>query len=134
MALDIRSFDNAVSRLEEGLARHLAEAHDSQIRDGLIQRFEFTYELSHKILKRYLVSIAPSPDAYDGLPFADLIRAGRAQGLLSQDWPIWRGFRDMRGTTSHAYDEDKAILIVAAVPDFLREALYLRDQLRQRLT
>lgn len=54
MKLDTTSFGNAVQRLREGLARYRREATDEQIRDGLIQRFEFTYELSHKLLRRYL--------------------------------------------------------------------------------
>jgi hypothetical protein len=45
MTLDISSLGNAVQRLREGLARYKREPSDDQIRDGLIQRFEFTYEL-----------------------------------------------------------------------------------------
>jgi len=40
----------------------------------------------------------------------------------------------MRSQTSHTYDEAKALEVVAAIPDFLAEAEYLRDQLRQRRT
>jgi hypothetical protein len=45
------------------------------IRDGLIQRFNFTYEIGHKILKRFLEATSPSPEQFDRTPFADLIRA-----------------------------------------------------------
>ena len=58
MTLDITSLSNAVDRLREGLARHLREPSDEQLRDGLIQRFEFTYELSHRTLKRFLKETA----------------------------------------------------------------------------
>lgn len=44
----------ASKRLNEGLIRYQDDITDEQIRDGLIQRFESTYELSHKTLKRYL--------------------------------------------------------------------------------
>jgi len=40
----------------------------------LIQRFEFTHELSHKMLRRYLKETAASPEEIDRIPFADLIR------------------------------------------------------------
>jgi hypothetical protein len=56
------------------------------------------------------------------------------QGLLLNDWPAWRTYREMRGKTSHSYDEDTALQVVARIPDFLAEAVYLRDQLRERLT
>ena len=62
MKLDTTLLGNAVRRLREGLARCEREPTDEQIRDGLIQRFEFTYELSHKMLRRYLREVAASPE------------------------------------------------------------------------
>lgn len=132
MTLDISSFEKAVTRLTEGLARYQQDINDDQIRDGLIQRFEFTYELSHKILKRYLESASATPDLYDQMPFQDLIRSGNEQGLLLGDWPSWKKYREMRGKTSHTYDETKALEVVGVVPAFLAEVVFLRDQLRQR--
>jgi hypothetical protein len=85
MNLDTTSLGNAVRRLREGLARSEREPADEQIRDGLIQRFEFTYELSYRMLGRYLKLIAASPDEIERMPFADLIRTGNAQGLLRGD-------------------------------------------------
>jgi hypothetical protein len=46
--LDITPLANAINRLREGLVRHRREPGDKQLRDGLIQRFEFTYELCHR--------------------------------------------------------------------------------------
>ncbi len=131
--LDIAPLVNAVARLGEGLERHRREPLDEQLRDGLIQRFEFTYEISHRMLRRYLRMVAASPEAYDQMPFEDLIRSGNEQGLLRGDWPAWRRYRDMRARTSHAYAAVVAAQVAAAIPDFLTEAEYLRDQLRQRL-
>jgi nucleotidyltransferase substrate binding protein (TIGR01987 family) len=131
--LDIGSLEKAVDRLREGFDRYQRDITDTQIRDGLIQRFEFTYELSHKMLKRYLEATAASPEQYDAMPFPDLIRSANEQGLLLGDWPRWRAYREMRAKTSHTYDEDVAVAVVAGIPDFLREAVHLRDQLRARL-
>jgi nucleotidyltransferase substrate binding protein (TIGR01987 family) len=131
--LDIRSFDKAVDRLREGLDRYQRDPTDTQIRDGLIQRFEFTYELGHKMLKRYLEATSASPEQYDAMPFADLIRSGNEQGLLLGDWPRWRTYREMRSRTSHTYDEEVALAVVSGIPDFLEEAAHLREQLRARL-
>ena len=115
------SLGNAVRRLREGLARYEREAADEQIRDGLIQRFEFTYELAHKMLGRYLKQTAASPDHIERLPFADLIRTGNAQGLLRGDWPTWRRFRKMRARTSHTYDAKVASQVVSAIPGFWKK-------------
>lgn len=133
MTLDISSLEKAIVRLEEGLTRYRKDISDTQIRDGLIQRFEFTYELSHKTLKRYLESASPTPEEYDGMPFQDIIRTGSEQSLLLGDWPAWRKYREMRSKTSHTYDEDVALEVVAGIPTFLEEASYLRDQVKARL-
>ena len=74
--LDFTSLHNALARLAEGYQRYQTDVSDIQIRDGLIQRYEFTYEISHKMLKRHLEMTAANPEAFDALPFADLIRTG----------------------------------------------------------
>jgi hypothetical protein len=53
--------------------------------------------------------------------------------LLAGDWPAWRRYRDMRARTSHTYAASVAAQAVAGIPDFLAEAIYLRDQLQGRL-
>jgi nucleotidyltransferase substrate binding protein (TIGR01987 family) len=133
MTLDITSLDNAVQRLREGLVRHQREPADEQLRDGLIQRFEFTYELSHRTLKRFLKEGAASPDDIEQMSFADLIRTANARGLLRGDWPAWRRFRQMRARTSHTYNATAAGQVVAAIPGFLQEAEHLVGELRRRL-
>jgi nucleotidyltransferase substrate binding protein (TIGR01987 family) len=133
MSLDISPLMNAIARLSEGLQRYQQDISDIQIRDGLVQRFEFTYEISHRMLKRYLEQSSASPDQFDVMPFADLIRTANEQGLLQGDWPAWRGYRDMRSKTSHTYDEDIALQVVAGIPAFLAEAEFLAAQLTERL-
>ncbi len=132
MSLDLTPLENAVARLREGLARSAAEPGDTQLRDGLIQRFEFTYELSHKMLKRHLEQAAPSPQAYDTADFQYLIRSANEQGLLRSDWPAWRRFRELRGKTSHTYDEAVAKDVVAEIPSFMEEAAHLLNALQAR--
>lgn len=132
-AIDLTPLMNAIARLEEGLARYQLDTSDSQIRDGLIQRFEFTYELSHKMLRRYLASTAPSPGEYDAADFSFLVRSGNEQGLLLSDWPTWCSFREMRAKTSHSYDEKIALDVVQGIPPFLAEARHLAQRIASRL-
>ena len=129
----ILPLERAIQRLEEGLVRYRANTGDTQIRDGLVQRFEFTYELGHKVLKRYLEYASANPEQFDQMTFQDLIRTANEQGLLLGDWTDWRGFRDMRARTSHTYNEDVAVEVVEGIPRFVEEAVYLRDRLRSRL-
>ena len=132
--LDITPLVNAVARLQAGLPRHHAEPADEQLRDGLIQRFAFTYELCHRLLRRFIRRNAASPEEVDRMTFQDLIRAANQQALLLGDWPTWHRYRDLRALTSHTYQADTARQVAAAIPAFLAEAAYLRDQLLARLT
>lgn len=132
--LDLTSLDNALQRLAEGIARYEQDTTDTQIRDGLIQRLEFSYEISHKMLKRYLEMSSATPAQFDSMAFPDLIRTGNEQGLLLGDWPRWRTYREMRSKTSHTYDEKIALEVVARIPSFLEEARHLRDQIKARLS
>ena len=40
--IDLIPLERAINRLDEGWARYQRDVSDLQIRDGLIQRFEFT--------------------------------------------------------------------------------------------
>lgn len=122
MPLDFTPLANAVARLREGLGRHQAAPADEQLRDGLIQRFEFTYDLAHKMIRRALEKAAAVPEEVDRMTFPTLIRTASEQGLLAGDWTSWRTFREMRNITSHTYDEAKARQVAEAIPAFLREA------------
>jgi nucleotidyltransferase substrate binding protein (TIGR01987 family) len=132
--LDLSPLKGAIDRLQEGLIRYQRDVRDIQIRDGLIQRFEFTYEQSHKMLKRYLELASPTPEQFDGMAFPDLIRSANEQGLLLGDWPQWKTYREMRGKTSHTYDEKIAVEVAGGIPAFLLEAAFLREQLAKRVT
>lgn len=47
--LKVNNFNNALARLKEGIAKY--DELDDLSRDGIIQRFEFTFELAWKSLK-----------------------------------------------------------------------------------
>ncbi len=133
MQLDLSSLKNAVSQLDAGLELLKQAPQQTIVRDGVIQRFEFTYELCWKMLKRYFVMTWANPQAYDEISFQNLIREGSKEGLLKSGWDIWWMYRDARAATSHTYDEQKALQVLAAIPDFLEEARYLLNKLEQRV-
>ncbi|KXV70269.1 nucleotidyltransferase [Acetobacter malorum] len=132
--LHLTPLERALDRLKEGWTRHLAQPDDEQLRDGLIQRFEFTYELSHKTLKRFLEANSASPEEYDRMGFPDMIRSANEAGLLRSAWPQWSVFRKMRNLTSHTYNEATAKQVVATIPDFIAESEFLLATLKERTT
>ena len=132
-ALDIQPFEKAIASLAAALARHAQNPRDDIVRDACIQRFEFTYELSHKMLKRFLEATSANPAEFDAMPFQDLIRTGSERGLLLSDWSRWKVFRTARSITSHTYDESKAREVFAIIPEFLAETSHLRDRLKETI-
>ena len=110
MSLDLSPLLKAVNRLQEGWQRYQQDVSDTQIRDGLVQRFEFTYEISHKILKRYLAQVSANSAEFGQMSFQGLIRTANEQGLLRCDWADWKQYRDMRRRTNHTYDEAVAVV------------------------
>jgi len=132
MTLDLSSFGRAIARLDEGWQRYQQDTSDVQIRDGLIQRFEFTYELCIKMLYRFFEQTSSSQEAIKTMSFNNFIRHAWSMELLNEELAQWKTFREKRNITSHTYNEDKAIEVCAIIPAFLAEAKYLFTALEKR--
>lgn len=136
MSLDLTSLRNAILQIEEALtyARSDLAKGDPRLarhlRAAAIQAFEFTYELSVKMLKRYLETTEANPASVDEMTFNELIRRGYEAGLLQAELSDWKRFRRDRGATSHA--EAKAREVFATIPAFLTEAKVLLAQIEAR--
>lgn len=138
MILDFSPLGSAIGQLEKSIGyanSDLAKTDAGlreQLRNSVIQCFEFTYELSHKMLKRYLEATAASPEEIDLSTFQSLVRMGNEKGVLRSDWTQWRAYRQARTDSSHTYDEDKAEAVFEIAPDFLEEARFLFQELTKR--
>jgi nucleotidyltransferase substrate binding protein (TIGR01987 family) len=102
------------------------------LRSAVIQSFEFTYELSVRLLRRVLIERAESADRVVDLSFNDLLRTAADAGLLA-DAQRWREWREMRNATSHAYDEVKARAVAVRAAAFADDALILLAALEANL-
>lgn len=131
MKLELSSFEKALASLIEALAE-FDRTQSQFVKDACIQRFEYTYELAHKLLKRQLETMSPNPSEIDQMSFPDMIRSGAERGLLANGWDEWRRFRDARNATSHAYNEEKANEVFARIPAFRGEAAFLLARLQER--
>ena len=123
----LANFNKAMDRLREGSLK--MDVLDDLARDGLIQRFEFTFELSWKMLKRYLEEFGL--EKVDGLNNRDLFRVGFEQGLLDEP-EAWFHYLKMRNQSSHIYDADKAAAVFASAREFQQAAQQLLDRLEAK--
>lgn len=130
-ALDLTSLVQALAALDRGLARWAGSPADEELRDACIQRFEFTFELCWKMLKRRLQLDLPDAQVVDGMTWRALIRAGAEQGLIA-DVDAWFVYREKRNITSHTYSAEKAAEVAAALPQFARDARSLLERLSAR--
>ena len=98
----IKDLENAVSRLDEAI-KDSKKIELSTLKDGVIQRFEFTLELSWKILKTYLVN--------EGIDCVNtpksVVREAYKAGII-KNGEIWIEMIDDRNLTSHIYSQSMA--------------------------
>lgn len=138
-ALDFTALRYAISSLDDGLAvvsdANWFNAQDIKVRNtliaGVIQNFEFVYEISVKMLRRQLEAESDSPDSIDQASFRELLRVGAEKGLID-DVEAWFGFRQMRNITAHTYDHAKAQQVYEGTQDFLTHARTLLARLESR--
>ena len=128
--LDITSFQKAVKSLEAILIRYKKE-NDADIRDAVIQRFEYTYSLSLKILSRFINY--RSSEIVPTMTFNEIIRKSNQFGLLRNDLETWDKYRQYRNMTSHTYDENIAKQVVSIIPDFKDEVIFILNKLNENL-
>jgi nucleotidyltransferase substrate binding protein (TIGR01987 family) len=130
--LDIKPFQRALGQFEIAVLAWDADPQNALIRDAVIQRFEFTYELSIKMLRRYLRLVAISEDEVNELTFRDLIRRASDQNLIQGDLGNWVAFRQARNDTVHTYNERRAIEVAGATKAFVLEARKLLVALEEK--
>lgn len=129
--LDLTPLEKALAALERGLLRATAAPDDEELRDACIQRFEFTFELAWKMLKRRLERDLPNAQSVDAMSYRVLIRTGAEQGLL-ENVEAWFVYREKRNMTSHTYDAAKAAEVFRALPAFQDDVRILLSRLQQR--
>lgn len=129
--LDISSFEKALKSLDSILNRYERDGYDIDIRDAVIQRFEYTYSLAIKMITRFINM--QSNEALPNMTFNETIRQANKLGLLKNDLIQWTEYRQKRNSTSHTYDETVANDVLAIIPSFKSEAEFLLKKLQEQL-
>jgi len=128
------SLEQALVTLKDAWTEYQKDTSNTFIRDSVIQRFEYTFELSHKILRRFLSEIESSRAEISGMFFNDIIRLGCKRGLLLNTLEVWDKYRKLRNLTSHNYDEFNADDIIAIMPVFIEEIDHELKKINDQLT
>ena len=105
----MRSIDFKYMNLKKAYDRllevsKLYDCKDDIIRDSLIQRFEFTYELTHKTLREFMKYLGVTLE--NSFP-RSIYKKAYVNNLISND-KVWISLLEDRNSTSHIYSEDLA--------------------------
>ena len=128
---NITALENAEKRLQEMIDRYNKEHEDEAVRDSVIQRFEFTYSIALKTLRKYFIERAFVLEEVNQMSFNEMIRTASQLNLLVSNLEKWTVYREMRNMTSHTYDEEIALQVVSIIPDFSKEIAYLITRLKE---
>ncbi len=118
--MDVFKYDSlalAVSQLRDGFAEANAHLDNKLMRDGVIQRFEYTMDLAWKLMQRYLKVIAQVDESVLRSK-KDIFREA-ARIKLIDDAEAWIAHYEARNETSHDYHASKANLVYARIQFFL---------------
>ncbi len=119
------SYGRALALLREGVSQADAAGLSDLEKEGLVQRFEYTWELAWKLLKDYLEAEVVVLETIT--PRATVRAAFSAQLIGHGD--LWMAALDARNAMAHTYDArrfDKVIGELRGVYLGLFEALYER--------
>ena len=134
--MDFTKLRRAIESLETALRcsqmSHLADMDESLpqvVRAAVIQHFEFTFELSWKMLER-LLSEKLGSSAVKQMTNKALFRVA-AERLLIEEPQRWFTYLDARNKTSHTYNESVADDVYGKIPAFIDDAKKLLTALEQ---
>ncbi len=124
--LDCTPLEDAVAQLESGLREADRQPDSEVVRDGVIQRFEYTHELALKFIRRVLETVFGDP--VDQMAYNDVLRTAAERGLIT-DTEAWFAYRSARNKTSHTYDAKVAADVFRSARPFLEHVRFLLRRL-----
>jgi nucleotidyltransferase substrate binding protein (TIGR01987 family) len=122
----INSFENAI-KASEDIEKSSQKYIKDTIRAGLIQNFEFTYELSWKFMQRYLEM---NNQIDKTIPKKQLFREAFENGLIEHP-ENWFKYHEARNKTSHMYSEESSDIVYTLSKDFINDVNELLNNLRK---
>jgi len=138
MALDLSGLKKAMGSFEKAVKvvsqdKKMAMLDEDQkdvIRAGIIQNFEFTYELCWKFMKRWLGNSLGGL-IVDGITRRELFRYA-AEHQLIENVDLWMEYHDARNEIAHTYNEKTAEDVFLIAKKFLYDAREFIKKLEEK--
>ncbi|MEK7692007.1 MAG: HI0074 family nucleotidyltransferase substrate-binding subunit [Bdellovibrionota bacterium] len=127
MKESLNQWSSSLARLNEALNQ--SPSQNPLALDGTIQRFEFSFDLGWKTIKRFL--------EFEGIQEKnprEVLAAAFQQGWLNPEGDsFWYGMIEDRSRTSHTYNLTTAEQVYARIPDYLKAFERVRDFLSSQI-
>ena len=126
--LNLGPLEKAIEQLKSGIMQSKVDPDNELLRDGVIQRFEYTMDLSWKMIQRYLKHIAQVEESAIRTK-KDLFREAGRLGLIT-NIEAWFGYYEARNETFHTHDPQIAESVFEQAELFLPDAVSLLEALK----
>jgi nucleotidyltransferase substrate binding protein (TIGR01987 family) len=134
----LSNFNKALDKLEEAVTRIQKDYPinkdgnidddqflDDILKEGLIQRFEYTHELAWNVMKDFLVN-AGNTDIFGS---KDASREAYSAGLI-ENGELWMDMIKSRNKTSHTYNEETADdIFMKIMNEYIHQFIKFRDKM-----
>lgn len=124
--IDFTALENALVTFEEAIKR--GPTSDLE-RDGTIQRFEYTFELCWKSIRKILLALGRESVSSSPKP---IFRDAHQENLI-KDIDVWFRYIDARNRSSHTYNKATAEKVFNDIQDFATHARNLLENLNAKL-
>lgn len=126
----IDTFERTCIASNEKIVKTLPQVLQDAIKAGVIQNFEFTYELAWKFMKRWLEKNYGG-SMIDGVTRRELFRLAQEHHLI-EDCDTWMFYHRARNLTSHTYDQAVAEEVYQDALTFLVHVKHVYMQLKSK--
>lgn len=135
--LNIEPLENALKTLKDGFLSYKKQFNNNDKEmiditiDMCIQRFEYTLETAIKFMKKLLIKEYNLKDSGE-LTMTNTFRFMNDYGYIT-DWNNWNNYYKSRNRSVHEYSFEKSRDVFKLIPDFINDAEFLVNKLKEKL-
>ncbi len=133
MEIDITNLKSAFQTLKSSI-KTLEENKTcdfvDMLEDSCIKRFEYTLEISRKIMKRILKKIYGKSE--EELTVNNTFRFMQGYKFIP-NWESWKNYYEKRNNTAHEYNLEKSRILIKIIPDFIEDTDILINNIERKI-
>lgn len=133
MSIDLSNLKSALKTLKSSMVTLDANKScdfSDMLEDSCIKRFEYTLEISRKLMKKILKKIYGKSE--EELTVNNTFRFMQGYKFIP-NWENWREYYEKRNNTAHEYNLEKSRKLIGIIPDFINDTEILVKNLEEKL-